>query len=104
MDYLKLDPEQIMKELEQYDAQDAQGAVVDPEIYDSVLNEFARFVRDDHGDEQGNHNLEKYNPDPKISSRGAVEQPNGGKVAIARDAAQRGQHKPSRHISLSLLN
>ncbi|EYB86279.1 hypothetical protein Y032_0282g1280 [Ancylostoma ceylanicum] len=105
VDYLKLDPEQIMKELEQYDAQDAQGAVFDPDVYDSVLDEFARFVRDDHGDEQeGNPTFEKYKVEQKAPSRNIEEQQHPAKVAIARDAVQRGQHKPNRHISLSLLH
>ncbi|VDM83606.1 unnamed protein product [Strongylus vulgaris] len=60
MKHVNIDPEKIMSELEQYDIQDARGASVDPELYDNMLQEFSRFVRNDNDEEREGEGVHDY--------------------------------------------
>ncbi|KHJ75897.1 hypothetical protein OESDEN_24485 [Oesophagostomum dentatum] len=99
-----LDPEQIMKELEQYDVQDSRGATFDPDVYDSVLEEFSRFVRDGRGSGQQDENFVKYDANQNVPPPVKIQQQYGTKATNSRDVTQRGQQTKERGSLLSIFN
>ncbi|ETN79243.1 hypothetical protein NECAME_02669 [Necator americanus] len=99
--FMNFDPDQIMKDLEQYDVQEKHGATFDPEIYDTVLKEFSRFVRNDHDDGRRMEDFHETNRfQEKLQSQNSQEPSNRGKIQVIhpRDVSQREQHKPNNHI------
>ncbi|CAJ0609026.1 unnamed protein product [Cylicocyclus nassatus] len=99
---INLDPEQIMSELDHYDIQDTRGASLDPDIYDSVLEEFSRFVRNNNEEEQGKDDLQNYIANQRVPIQ-ILPDLTHKMVIIPRDALHRGKQMANNRNTRSLL-